>query len=167
MAVQRHRTKLKLVVDNKAKPLDANLPIRDARKDLVLHITEADIKGAQRKKNGECAAAHALCRQEHFRRAKVFKTKTYVEMKDGRWLRYCTPGSLYTELMIFDRGGRMEAGDFILRAPKGIEKLGAHTKPRGPHLVTGRSKRGVHFIEKVRDHAPKGGNLFRHLAEMA
>lgn len=149
----------------KLRDLTSDAPIRDARTDLVLHITPADIKGAKRKDNSACAAAHALCRQEHFRRAKVFKTKTYVEHKDGRWTRYCTPGSLYTEIMIHDRGGKMEAGDFVLRAPKGIEKLGAHIKPRGPHLVTGKTKRGVHFIEHVRGHAPKGGNLFRHLAE--
>lgn len=139
--------------------------VRDASRDLVLHITERDIAKATRKDTDACAAAGALCRQEHVRRARVFKTKSYVETKDGRWLRYCTPASLYTELMIFDRGGRMESGDFILRAPKGIEKLGAHIKPRGPHLTTGKERRKMHVVEKVRASAPKGGNLFRQLAE--
>lgn len=142
-----------------------NAKLSDARRDLVLTVTPSDIKGATRGDNSACAAAHALCRQEKYRQAKVFKTKTYVQQRDGSWLRYITPGSLYTELMIFDRGGRMEAGDFILPAPKGIQKLGAHTKPKGRGGQTGKPPRSMHLIEKVRDSAHKGPALARHLAE--
>jgi hypothetical protein len=137
-------------------------PLRDAVRDLVLHITPADIKGATRGDNGDCAAAHALCRQEHVKRAKVHKTKTYVFQRDGSIVRYVTPDALYSELLIFDRGGRMEGGDFILQAPKGSQKLGAHLKPKGPHK-TAKPPRKQHVIEKVRDAAPKGPALFRNL----
>ena len=140
-------------------------PLRDATRDLVLHVTSADIKGATRGDNGDCAAAHALCRQEHFVAARVHKTKTYVRHKDGSMSRYITPAGLYTELCIFDRGGRMEAGDFILAAPKGSQKLGAHPKPKGKGGQTGKPPRKQHDIERVRDDAPKGGHLFRALAE--
>jgi hypothetical protein len=139
--------------------------LKDATRDLIVTVTESDIKSAKRRDNAACAAANALCRQEHFRQAMVYKTKTYVERRDGYWLRFITPGNLYTELMIFDRGGRMEAGDFILRAPKGIEKLGAHVKPRGKLGQTGRQPKVMHFIDNVRANAPKGPGLFRALAD--
>jgi hypothetical protein len=149
----------------KHRPTQPTSPLKDATRDLVLHITEADIRGAKRGDNSNCAAAHALCRQEkNFKAARVSKTKTYVFQRDGTMLRFITPGSLYTELMIFDRGGRMEAGDFILQAPKGSQKLGAHIKPRGPHR-TAKPSRKMHMIEKVRDDAPKGPGLYRSLMD--
>jgi len=139
----------------KPKP-NWSVPLMDAKRDLVLRITERDISGSKRKDNDACAAATALCRQEHFKEAKVFKTKTYVHLKDGTWLRYITPHSLYTEIMIFDRGGRFEAGEFILRAPKGVERLGHHMKPMGPKSTTGKPSRSIHIVGNVRDNAPKG-----------
>jgi hypothetical protein len=138
-------------------------PLSDALRDLVLYVSPADIKGAKRGDSNHCAAANALCRQEHFKRAKVFKTKTYVQTKGGDWLRYITPKPLYNEIMIFDRGGKMEGGEFILPAPKGVQKLGAHVKPTGRGGATGKSPRKMHVIEKVRDSAPKGNNLFNRL----
>jgi hypothetical protein len=141
---------------NKKRQTQADFPLKDARRDLVLHITEGDIKGSKRKDNDACAAATALCRQEHFKEAKVYKTKTYVKLKDGSWERYVTPKALYTEIMVFDRGGRFEAGEFILKAPKGIQKLGAHRKPTGSRLLTGKPSRAIHIVANVRDNAPKG-----------
>lgn len=140
-------------------------PLADAPRDLVLHITPGDIKGAKRSDPGHCAAANALCRQERIKRAKVFKTKTYVEDKAGNWWRYITPAALHHEIMIFDRGGRMEGGDFILPAPKGVQKLGAHQKPKGKGGKTGKPSRKMHVIENVRDHAPKGNSLFQRLVD--
>jgi len=133
-----------------------NLPVRDATRDLILHITEADIKGSKRADNDHCAAANALCRQEHFKSARVHKNVTYVMNKDGTVTRYRTPKSLYMEIMIFDRGGRMEPGEFKLQAPKGTLRLGHHEKPKGKGNKTGRPVKAVHIVAKVRDNAPKG-----------
>jgi hypothetical protein len=163
LANQRQQGNIHHMAKDK-KLRDIASPLRDATRDLVLHITESDIKGAKRKDNSNCAAAHALCRQEHVKTARVSKTKTYVFHRDGSVSRYITPSSLYTELMIFDRGGRMESGDFILQAPKGAQKLGAHVKPRGPHR-TAKPPRKMHMIEKVRDDAPKGPGLYRSLMD--
>lgn len=147
----------------KRRSTKPDAPLKDAPRDLVLTVTERDIAGADRRKTNSCAAANALCRQEKYAEARVFKTKTYVKLRDGSWQRFCTPGSLYVELMIYDRGGRMAAGDFVLRAPKGIEKLGAHVKPRGPHLTTGKPSRSMHTIENVRESAKRGPALFKDL----
>lgn len=139
------------------KPLKLdNVDCKDARKDLVLDIRETDIKGAKREDNYACAAAHALCRQEHYRQAKVCKTTTFVQTKDGRWLRYRTPKSLYIELMIFDRGGKVQPGQHTLSAPKGSQRLGMHVKPKGKGGTTGRSPRAQHTIENVRPDSPRG-----------
>lgn len=138
-------------------------PLKDAPKDLILTVTEKDIAGADRRKTNSCAAANALCRQERFAEARVFKTKSYVRLRNGEWLRYCTPQSLYVELMIYDRGGRMAPGEFVLRAPKGVERLGQHVKPRGPHLKTGKLARSMHVIENVRESAKRGAGLFKDL----
>jgi len=62
--------------------------------------------------------------------------------------------------MIFDRGGRMEEGDYILRAPKGSEKLGAHAKPRGKGGKTGKMPRQMHMVENVRADAPRGRGAY-------
>ena len=139
--------------------------LRDAKRDLVLTVTEQDIKSSKPNDKGACAAAHALCRQEKFKKAWVHKTKTYVQLKDGTWERYVTPDNLYFEIMVFDRGGRMEAGDFKLEAPKGVQRLGAHQKPKGKAKKTGRLPNPIHVIMNVRENAPKGPNMFKHFDE--
>jgi hypothetical protein len=144
------------------RPL-SDLPLKDAKRDLILTVKEADIKGAKRKDNDACAAANALCRQGHFKQAKVFKTTTYVQLRDGSWERFITPKALYMEIMIYDRGGRFEAGDFRLEAPKGIKRLGHHAKPRGSLGKTGKPSKTIHTIDNVRANAPKGRGAYENL----
>lgn len=147
-----------------AKKQTHGLPVSDAKRDLVLHITAADIKDGARRDGDYCVAANALCRQEGFATARVHKTATYVYLKNGNVLRYETPGSLYMEIMIYDRGGKMEPGDHILRAPRGSNRLGHHHKPRGPHATkTGKLKRPVHLVASVREDAPKGTKALKAL----
>jgi hypothetical protein len=145
------------------KAKSVNYAVKDAGKDLILKITTRDIETSKRKVNDSCAAAHALCRQEGFKEARVYKGVTYVKKGDGSWLRFITPKDLYMEIMIFDRGGKMEGGDFRLAAPKGIKKLGAHHKPKGLGGQTGRLPNTPHILNNVRDNAPKGRN---HLAAL-
>ena len=151
------------IVEKKAHRRPSDYACRDATRDLILKIKQTDITGAKKKKNNACAAANALCRQEHFKEARVYKGVTYVKKLDGSWLRYITPKDLYMEIMIFDRGGAMELGEFKLLAPTGVKKLGAHRKPTGKAGKTGRLPHTPHILGNVRDHAPKGRN---HLAAL-
>jgi len=143
------------------RPVD--YAVKDATRDLILTIKERDVEGSKRKKNDACAAAHALCRQEKFKEARVYKTTTYVKKADGTWVRYITPKDLYMEIMIFDRGGKMDVGDFRLHAPKGSMRMGHHVKPTGKARKTARLPNSPHIVANVRDNAPKGRN---HLAAL-
>ena len=144
------------------RPMD--YAVKDASRDLVLKITKRDIETSKRKSNDSCAAAHALCRQEHFKEARVYKTTTYVKKADGTWMRFLTPKDLYMEIMIFDRGGKMEHGAFKLTAPKGTMRLGHHAKPTGSRLrKAGKLPNTPHIVTNVRDNAPKGRNHLQAL----
>ena len=150
-------------VERKRSKRPVDYAVKDAPKDLILKITARDIDTSKRKKNDACAAAHALCRQEGFKEARVYKKVTYVRKSDGSWLRFITPLDLYMEIMIFDRNGDMEKGEFRLQAPKGVMKLGQHAKPKGKRGTTGKLPTSPHIIKNVREHAPKGRN---HLAAL-
>jgi hypothetical protein len=147
------------------KKIVLDLPVKDAKRDLVLHITPADIKGSKPGDGDYCAVANALCRQEKFKTARVHKGVTYVMHTDGTVTRYKTPQSLYVELLIFDRGGRMEPGEHKLQAPRGSERLGHHEKPKGPKARTGKPVRAVHLVKSVREDAPKGIQSLKALFE--
>lgn len=130
--------------------------LRDAKQPLILSVTPADIKSAKREDESACAAANALCRQERYRKARVHKTKTYVQHRDGTWERYCTPDGLYTEIVVFDRGGRMEPGEYKLMPPRGSQRLGYHAKPTGKLRRTAKLPSPHHTIDNVRADAPRG-----------
>jgi hypothetical protein len=137
--------------------------LRDAKEPLILKVMPADIRSAKKKDQMHCAAANALCRQEHYKQARVCKTKTYVQHRDGTWERYITPIGLYLEIMIFDRDGIMHGGEFKLMPPRGAQRLGHHLKPRGKLGQQGRVPNPIHTIEHVRADAPRGRNLERIL----
>lgn len=134
--------------------------IIDATRDLVLSIEEQDVKGAKRRKSNSCAAAYALCRTQKFNEARVYKKVTYVRKLDGTWLRFMTPDDLYVEIIVFDRGGRMQTGEYKLLAPRGCKKLGAHYKPSGKRNKTGKVPTTPHIISSVRERAPKSLESF-------
>ena len=137
--------------------------VKDAPKDLILTIEPEDIKTAKRRESGTCAAAYALCRMGTFNEARVYRNVTYARKLDGTWLRFITPKDLYVELMVFDRGGRMETGEYRLKAPTGTKRLGHHPKPKGNAGKTGRLPTTPHIIESVRDLAPKGRSTIKAL----
>src|SRR5262245_47356808 len=143
---------------------DQGYPVRDARRDLVINVTKNDIEKAVPEDSYACAAAHALCRDKRFKKAKVTKNVTYVLLASGWWERYITPDDLYINLIVFDRGGRMDAKDYKLKAPQGVMRLGHHAKPKGKGGTTGKV-RVVHTIEHVRPNAPKGYGALKALME--
>jgi len=128
------------------------LPVRDATANTVITIQPRDISHGKRNKPGECPAARACCRGLGATKALIYRTKTFL--RNGKeWVRYNTPQSLRTELVAFDRGGRMMPGDFIILAPKGSQRLGRH-KPTGPKRRSGKPRRKWHLTESVRERAP-------------
>ena len=122
--------------------------IKDATRKLTLEITKRDISSSKRRSPEACAAAHCILRMEGVQAAQVHKTRTYIKIR-GQWVRYMTPGSLRTELVAFDRGGRFEPGEHILlpvpvyERPTGKRQGSANDKRKG-------GRRSYHIIEGVR-----------------
>jgi hypothetical protein len=105
--------------------------IRDARRDLVITVTVNDINSANTKDPSNCAIAKACERQEDVE-SRIHISRVYLKKGNKPWVRYMTPKSLRTEIIAFDRGGTFQAGNYILLAPKGRQKLGARNHPTRP-----------------------------------
>lgn len=130
-------------------------PVIDAYEKLVIEVLPTDIKGSKIKDAGHCAAARAICRQEHAKQAEVYLSRAYVLSADEEfYIRYVTSSPLRTELAIFDRRGRFEPGKYALLALQPSSKLGANnggrnketkkrkkprsqSSPRKYHILTG------------------------------
>jgi hypothetical protein len=128
----------------------------DARTNAIFTIKQTDITKAERKSNDHCAAALAICRDLHSRETRVYLSRILVKQPNGSWLRYTTPSRLARELIALDRGGRMEVGDFILRAPTASQKLGYRPARKHSGSRTGKGPRPHHVTGDVRPSAPKG-----------
>ena len=131
-------------------------PVRDATKAVKLVITEEDLRYAQRKNARTCAAAHAFSRDNEIQEAIVQRGRTYLLRKDAEaWERYETPYDLKRETIAFDRGGRMETGEFYLKPTKPSDRLGVarerkYTGERPPRGKLIRKKvRGVRSYMKI------------------
>lgn len=120
------------------------LPVRDAKKPILLHITDSDVKKGKVKNPGSCAAAVACKRELGASEAHVHKTRTYLRF-NGHWVRYMTPGSLQAEIVAFDRGGTFEPGEHRLG------KMPTHRNTKtGPKKRRGRKKQGYHVVQNIR-----------------
>lgn len=129
------------------------LPVKDATRSVILHITDSDVRKGRKKNPKECAAAQACKRQLGATEAQVHKTRTYVRF-NGHWQRYQTPGSLQAEIVAFDRGGSFEPGEHILlKMPP--SKLGKRKSGKTLHRGT-RKLRGYHRVPNVRPTALMG-----------
>lgn len=140
----------------KRKLIDG-LPVVDATIDAIVTIKPVDIKGAKRKSETGCAAARAICRQEHVEEARVHLSRTLIKRKT-KWQRYSTPPCLRTQLALYDKAGIFDAGDYPLKAPPPSQRLGYNSgQKRAPHKKTGKAPRVMHALAGMRDSAPKGG----------
>lgn len=127
-----------------------NLPIIDAKMPISLSITQKDIDSARVKAPNACAAAVACKKKLHAREVRVHLSRIYVRYNDQNWMRYMTPRSLRSEIVAFDRGGKFEAGDFVLSAPQPSKKLGTE---RESYVKTGKrakTRRPAKHIKNVR-----------------
>lgn len=99
--------------------------MRDARKALILEITDRDVKSSKEKDPSNCAAAVACKRQEKVKNARVHVTQTYID-RGKYWERYTTPNRMRTEIVSFDRGAMFTASEYTLKVPDESHKLGAY-----------------------------------------
>jgi hypothetical protein len=89
----------------------------DATRKARIVITDRDITEGDNKNPSGCAAARAAKRTlPHCISARVHIGRIYIE-QEKRWLRYFTPDSLRSEIIAFDRGGRFQPGEYVLKTP--------------------------------------------------
>lgn len=136
------------------------IEVFDAVRPVVLHIRRHDtVKGLPRSPEG-CAAALSACRLPGVIEARVYRARTYLLRQDanGRkhWSRHITPGSIRSEIISIDRGGRFEPGDYRIMPPAKSMKLGS-IKPTGPKKKNTGAKRVKMLVKGIRRHGPHGG----------
>ena len=123
---------------------------------IIITITEEDIaRGAQKDPAG-CAAAISCRRIPRVAEARVHTSTTYLrDSRKGKWVRYRTPTALRFGMIAFDRGGTLEAGEYILRPIQPSHR--AHGERQGTPGTGAKSKipRPRHNVLGVRPHAPK------------
>src|SRR5512143_685130 len=131
------------------------LPVVDATKPVRLHITKADVVKGRTKDPGGCAAAVACCRQLKATEARIHLSRAYVRF-NGKWLRYETKGPLRSEIVTFDRGGKVDPGEYMLKTVDTAEIVRrgkAHSQRPPRHLrssKSSKSKRLRHVLTNVR-----------------
>lgn len=91
------------------------LPVHDATKSIVLSIGALDVPKSKERNPASCAAARACIRTLDAEAARVHLSRIYIKLPGKKaWLRFRTPGSLRSEIIAFDRGGRFVPGEFTL-----------------------------------------------------
>jgi hypothetical protein len=102
--------------------------VKDADEKIVVKITKQDVrKGALRNANS-CAAANALCRQEHCDEARVHFSRAYIR-RGKKWVRFKVPAALRAEILAFDRGGEFKAGEYVLSPMQASVRFDRPTPP--------------------------------------
>lgn len=131
--------------------------VMDATKVLRVHITNEDVKGSKRRDPTSCAAAVAIKREQHAHQARVYKSRTYVQMKEGgSWTRYKTPINLLTELVSFDRGASFQADYYALPPLSEGSRLGSYASGGKNKHNKSKKREPMHTLTGVRADAPKG-----------
>lgn len=136
------------------------LPILNATKSVVLHITDKDIKSSKKRSNNACAAAKACMRQMKVSDVRVHLGRVYVKKAatSKHWVRYLTSPTLRREIVAFDRGGSFEPGEYKLSKIVPSKATGKKVGKDG-YKPTGKRKRSRSYIltPNVRATAVQGG----------
>lgn len=135
----------------------AGTEVKDVDEGLTIVITKSDVRAGSTKKATSCAAAKALCRQEHCEEARVHFSRAYVK-RNGTWERYSVPAALRQEIIAFDRGGEFAPGAYTLSPVQPSVRLGALKHSGAPdkrtgkysHRNKGKRKRPYHVATGVR-----------------
>lgn len=110
----------------------------DAKKPIVLKITDKDVQLGNNKDPGACAAARCLLRKPDVEQARVHIGRTYLKVA-GKWTRYKTSKALRTEIVAFDRGGSFEPGTYSL-SPLSPAERAKHGRRQGSNAPGARDK---------------------------
>lgn len=136
----------------------------EATQDFVLKITQADVNKALkmrgRKDETACAIACALLRLPGVQKVRADRAITLVKMSDGKWHRYRTPQSLRDQIILFDRAGIFDPGDYALKRPSKSFTRVSKAAYQMHGAVSRKRNRPHHWMDGVRAGAdPKYQNL--------
>jgi hypothetical protein len=148
--------------------------VHDAKRQLTIAVTKADVGKSKRKDPSGCAVAVAVKRATHAHKVLIHKSRAYVQMKpDAEWSRYEVGTDILSELVSFDRGAGFQADDYVLRPPRPsatTEALALRSattealalrhereKKRSRPAYTGKKRNPPHIIKGIRIDAPRGG----------
>lgn len=81
------------------------LPVVNAKRPIMLHVTPQDIKAARKFSPSNCAVAKACMREWKVKEARVHLSRIYVRCNEKNWVRYLTPRPMRSEIIAYDRGG--------------------------------------------------------------
>lgn len=96
----------------------------DAKKDAKIEVTKADTKSATVRNHKACAMAVA-CKRKLNLDGVIMSISTAYLVKGDIATRYMVPPSVSREIVAFDRNAMFEPGEYLLKAPKGENLMGA------------------------------------------
>lgn len=136
------------------------IEVQNAPYDWGLKITEKMAKDGLPMDIEKCPGALGCMMFPGAIKAKVFKSRIYILVKldDDTlvWFMFVVPRSLMVQEAVIDRGGRFQAGTYIIKAPTGRHKIGSGTQgsttrpPKDPDAP----KRSKPFVTEMRINAP-------------
>ena len=125
------------------------LPIYDAREPISFTVTKRDINRGGIQEPESCALALACKREHNYRDVRIHMKYSYILEKD-HWVRYRTPSSVAREIVVFDRGGAFDPGEYTLTVPYKSDRLGQRKLGYRPVSKRVSRKRYVHITANVR-----------------
>lgn len=155
------------VATSRLKKWFGELPVKEARADLIIQPSQADIKQAKRNDPRHCIFANACSRMYGSKSVLFFKRYSYVDMlnEKGERVVYRFENSPELQKCIeeFDEKNLAKEGAFMLRRPAKSRKLGSrkHYKPSSKPRVAG-SK-----VKKFRRPKPVHGRYLQYLEATA
>lgn len=128
-------------------------PVVDAKRPLILEVTNKDIQRGRKRRPDCCAIAQACMRQQNADEARVYLSRTYIS-KGNKWVRYYTPPTLRTEIVAFDRGHRFEPDTYTLSPMRPAQRVTGTRQGTAPKTPPKRgTKRKYHIVQGVRSRA--------------
>jgi hypothetical protein len=100
------------------------LPVINAKKPIMLHVTPEDIKAARKHSPGNCAVAKACQREWKAKEVRVHLSRIYVRHNEQNWTRYFTPYAMRSEIIAYDRGGEFLPSVYTVNPPVPSQRTG-------------------------------------------
>jgi hypothetical protein len=91
------------------------LPVINAKKPIMLHVTPEDIKAARKHSPGNCAVAKACMREWKVKEVRVHLSRIYIRCNEKNWVRFATPSPMRNEIISYDRGGDFLPSVFTIK----------------------------------------------------